>query len=125
MKGLLMTVNFSMRVGSGTGPVTVDPVRCAVSTICAADWSMSLWSYGLRRIRMRCFAIATLPAQCRGSGVGAPGREATAETRSSAASCDDLRDDARADGVAALADCEAKAFLERDRRDQGDLERRV
>ena len=44
MNGLRITVNFSMRVGSGTGPVTVDPVRCAVSTICAADWSISLWS---------------------------------------------------------------------------------
>src|SRR6266542_134872 len=37
MNGLRITVNFSIRVGSGTGPVTVEPVRCAVSSICAAD----------------------------------------------------------------------------------------
>ena len=38
------TVNFSIRVGSGTGPTTSAPVRCAVSTIWAADWSSSRWS---------------------------------------------------------------------------------
>src|SRR5258707_1340209 len=83
-----------MRVGSGTGPVTVDPVRCAVSTICAADWSISLWSYALRRIRMRCFAILLFH---------------------------DLRDDAGADGVATLADGKAHAGLKRDGCPQSDL----
>src|SRR4029453_17777380 len=39
MNGERNTVNFSMRVGSGTGPSTSAPVRCAVSTICAADWA--------------------------------------------------------------------------------------
>src|SRR5437867_2918249 len=100
MKGLLMTVNFSIRVGSGTGPVTVEPVRCAVSTICAADWSMSLWSYALRRIRMRCFAMTTGPRPF---------------------SCEHLGDHARADGVSAFTDGEAQALLERDGRAQGDL----
>ena len=37
MNGDRMTVNFSIRVGSGTGPTTSAPVRCAVSTIWAAD----------------------------------------------------------------------------------------
>ena len=37
MNGERMTVNFSIRVGSGTGPTTSAPVRWAVSTICAAD----------------------------------------------------------------------------------------
>jgi hypothetical protein len=31
-----------MRVGSGTGPLTMAPVRLAVSTISSALWSMSL-----------------------------------------------------------------------------------
>ena len=44
MNGERMTVNFSIRVGSGTGPTTSAPVRWAVSTICAADWSSSRWS---------------------------------------------------------------------------------
>src|SRR5438067_11546999 len=87
MNGLLMTVNFSIRVGSGTGPVTVDPVRCAVSTICAADWSISLWSYALSRIRMRCFAICLRH---------------------------DLCHDARADGVPALADRVPQSGLDGD-----------
>ena len=37
MNGDRRTVNFSMRVGSGTGPTTSAPVRWAVSTIWAAD----------------------------------------------------------------------------------------
>src|SRR6185369_7115750 len=37
MNGERRTVNFSIRVGSGTGPTTSAPVRCAVSTIWAAD----------------------------------------------------------------------------------------
>jgi hypothetical protein len=36
MNGERMTVNFSIRVGSGTGPTTSAPVRWAVSTIWAA-----------------------------------------------------------------------------------------
>jgi hypothetical protein len=32
-----MTQNFSIRVGSGTGPATWAPVRSAVSTIWVAD----------------------------------------------------------------------------------------
>src|SRR5579859_1821969 len=55
--GPRMTVYFSIRVGSGTGPATSAPVRCAVSTICSADWSSNLWSYALSRMRMRCLAI--------------------------------------------------------------------
>jgi large subunit ribosomal protein L3 len=37
INGERRTVNFSMRVGSGTGPTTSAPVRWAVSTICRAD----------------------------------------------------------------------------------------
>ena len=31
-----------MRVGRGTGPLTIAPVRLAVSTISRADWSINL-----------------------------------------------------------------------------------
>src|SRR5215470_15665553 len=39
--GLRSTSKRSMRVGSGTGPLTTAPVRLAVSTISSADWSIS------------------------------------------------------------------------------------
>src|SRR4029079_6714854 len=39
-------------VGNGIGPATLAPVRLAVSTISPADWSRSLWSYALRRMRI-------------------------------------------------------------------------
>src|SRR3954468_5320327 len=92
MNGERRTVNFSIRVGSGTGPTMSAPVRWAVSTIWAADWSSSRWSYALRRIRIRCFAMS-----------GA-----------------DARDRAGADGPATLADGEALADLEGDRGDELD-----
>ena len=44
MNGERMTQNFSIRVGSGTGPATLAPVDSAVSTILLADWSRILWS---------------------------------------------------------------------------------
>ena len=58
MNGERSTVNFSILVGSGTGPTTSAPVRWAVSTIWSADWSSSRWSYALRRMRIRCRAMA-------------------------------------------------------------------
>src|SRR4029079_1132848 len=47
-------------VGSGIGPATLAPVRFAVSTISPADWSSSLWSYALSRMRMRGVVMAVL-----------------------------------------------------------------
>jgi hypothetical protein len=38
------------RVGSGTGPEVTAPVRRAVRTISAADWSSVAWSYDLSLI---------------------------------------------------------------------------
>src|SRR5687768_14899384 len=93
--GPRMTVYFSIRVGSGTGPAIAAPVRCAVSTICSADWSSSLWSYAFSRMRMRCLAMAL---------------------------ADHLGDHAGAHRVAALADGEALSLLDGDRRDQLDVD---
>src|SRR5690606_26230738 len=45
-------------VGSGMGPLTVAPVRVAVSTIFAAELSRILWSKA--RSRMRIFCLATM-----------------------------------------------------------------
>ena len=44
-------------VGSGTGPLTVAPVRFAVSTISRAELSIRRWSNAFKRIRMFWFAI--------------------------------------------------------------------
>ena len=41
--------------GQGHGPDTVAPVRLAVSTIFSALWSISWWSYALRRMRIISF----------------------------------------------------------------------
>src|SRR5579884_3739089 len=98
MKGERRTVNFSMRVGSGTGPDTTAPVRWAVSTIWLADWSMILWSWALRRMRIRCLGMALF---------------------------EDLADDAGAHGAPALADGEPQALLHGHRHDQLDLHRHV
>src|SRR5205814_10312968 len=49
---LTSTVKRSILVGSGTGPLTVAPVRLAVSTISRADESIRRWSNAFKRIRM-------------------------------------------------------------------------
>ena len=43
MNGPRMTVNFDPR-RQRNGADDLHLVRCAVSTICSADWSSSLWS---------------------------------------------------------------------------------
>src|SRR5262245_5808829 len=50
--GERLTVNFSMRVGSGMGPRTWAPVRFAVFTISRVDVSRIRWSNALSRMRM-------------------------------------------------------------------------
>src|SRR5215203_5618213 len=50
--GERLTVNFSMRVGSGIGPRTCAPVRFAVFTISRVDESRIRWSNALRRMRI-------------------------------------------------------------------------
>src|SRR5205085_10923453 len=50
--GERLTVNFSMRVGSGIGPRTWAPVRFAVFTISRVDVSRIRWSNALSRMRM-------------------------------------------------------------------------
>src|ERR1043166_8070922 len=90
--GLRSTVYTVLRVGSGTGPEVTAPVRRAVRTISAADWSSVAWSYDFSLIRIFCSILGPL--------------------------LDDLGDDAGADGAAALADGRAQLLLHRDRRDQ-------
>ena len=46
------TVYLRISVGSGTGPRTFACVRRTVSTIFFVDWSMTSWSYALRRMRI-------------------------------------------------------------------------
>src|SRR6185437_6382014 len=88
-------------VGSGTGPDTVAPDRCAVSTMERADRSTSVWSYPFSLMRIFCCATVSgslvLPSLL-----------------------DDLGDSAGADGAAALADCEAQALVHGDRLNQLD-----
>src|SRR5256885_2597150 len=57
-------------VGSGIGPAILAPVRLAVSTISPADWSSSLWSYALRRMRMRGVVMAILDYFLAGAAAG-------------------------------------------------------
>src|SRR5262245_51461954 len=99
LNGLRITVYTFFSVGSGTGPVTVAPVRCAVSTIDSADRSSWEWSYPLRRMRIFCCGNGAL--------------------------LDDLGDDAGADRAAALANREAEALVHRDRLTEVDLHVRV
>src|SRR5947208_16995557 len=75
----------SILVGSGTGPLTVAPVRLAVSTISRADESIRRWSNAFKRIRMFWFAIPTTPG------------------KKSFALLQNLPHHARPDGLAALA----------------------
>src|SRR5690242_3433466 len=101
LNGPRMTQYTFFSVGSGTGPDTVAPDRCAVSTMERADRSTSVWSYPFSLMRIFCCATVSgslvLPSLL-----------------------DDLGDGAGADGAAALADCEAQALVHGDRLDQLD-----
>src|SRR5262245_14252084 len=83
--GLRSTVYTVLRVGSGTGPDVIAPVRRAVRTISAADWSSVAWSYDLSLMRIFWSIVGPL--------------------------FHDVGDDAGADGAAALADREAQLLL--------------
>jgi hypothetical protein len=65
-----LTVNFSSRVGSGTGPRTRAPVRFAVLTISRVEASRTRWSNALSR--MRIFWPFMMPVP---KAAGAPARE--------------------------------------------------
>src|SRR5689334_18301289 len=92
--GERLTVNFSIRVGSGIGPRTRAPVRLAVFTISPVDWSSTRWSKALRRMRMFWLSMSVLAL---------------------GSACflllDDGCDDACTDGAAAFADGEAQALV--------------
>src|SRR4051812_33898222 len=83
----------------------VAPVRWAMSTIWVAERSSWVWSYPFNRMRIFC-ATCRLPFPERSLLV-------------------DLRDDAGADGAAALADRETETLIHGDRLDQLDLHVRV
>src|SRR5258708_1649547 len=90
--GLRSTLYTVLRVGTRTGPAVTAPVRRAVRTISAADWSTVARPYDVSWMRVFCSMLGPLLGE-----VGADGG---------------------ADGAAALADGEAQLLLHRDRRDQ-------
>src|SRR5215470_9297663 len=87
-----LTVNFSIRVGSGIGPRTCAPVRFAVLTISLVDWSSTRWSNAFRRMRIFWLSMVDVRLLSRCSVAGML--------------LDDGGDDAGADGAAAFADRE-------------------
>src|SRR5712692_2966886 len=92
--GERITVYRCFSVGSGTGPRTLAWVRITVSTIFLVDWSMTSWSYALRRIRIFCL----LPSGAMSLRL-----------------LDDRGHAARANRPATLTDGEAEALLHGDR----------
>ena len=56
-----MTVNILFVVGIGTGPATLAPVLSAVSKICWADTSRTLWSKALSIILIFCVGGINFP----------------------------------------------------------------
>src|SRR5919108_324443 len=140
LNGLRITQYTFFSVGSGTGPDTVAPVRCAVSTISRAARSIASWSYALRRILILVaaseanFLCASLSFSSRERGAAPfavgprPGRirnflkkGPVLVDRPRGVLLDDVRDDPRADGATALADRESQALVHGDRSDELDL----
>src|SRR3954447_26974428 len=145
LNGERMTAYTFFSVGRGTGPDTVAPVRCAVSTISLAAVSIAEASYAFRRMRILfCAATGafcpvlevgflTGGVTCRrrvAVGCAARLRFVSDERRGRGAGAahvpqrgllDDFGDDARADGAAALTDGEAQAGVHGDGLDQLDL----
>src|SRR6476469_7818510 len=121
--GERLTVNFSMRVGSGMGPRTWAPVRFAVFTISRVDESRIRWSNALRRMRIFWPFIAVLSLVRR----VANGGKSPFATHYSLFACllDDACDDAGTDGAAAFADRETQLLFHRDRHDQVHFHRDV
>src|SRR3977135_4435176 len=111
--GERLTVNFSMRVGSGIGPRTWAPVRFAVFTISRVDVSRIRWSNALRRMRIFGPFIAVIFLFRHGGVCPAPPRleiKKVPDARQKAGHhdgyflLDDARDDAGADGAATFTD---------------------
>src|ERR1700719_3439955 len=131
--GERLTVNFSIRVGSGIGPRTWAPVRFAVFTISRVDVSRIRWSNALRRMRIFWPFIAVVFLFRHGRAC--PGhprlkrKSWMAGTRAGMTTdrflLDNGCDDAGTDGAAALADREAQLLFHRDRHDQVHLHRDV
>src|SRR3954454_2207418 len=119
LNGERMTAYTFFSVGSGTGPETDAPVRVAVSTISLAAVSIAEWSYALRRMRI-LFCVGA--AMCvEGAGQKPAPWFLRFFDSLDRSLLDDLGDDARADGPAALANREAEPLVHGDRLDQLDL----
>src|SRR6266568_697388 len=101
MKGLRITVSLAISVGSGMGPAVRALARRAVSMILSAAWSSTRWSYALSRIRIFCATLLALFP--------------------SSLLLDDFRGGAGAYGLAAFADGEPEAGLDRDGLTEGDI----
>src|SRR6202008_4162883 len=117
--GERLTVNFSMRVGSGMGPRTCAPVRFAVFTISRVDVSRIRWSNALSRMRMfwPFIAVSLSSSRLCEYRVENSGR-CDHPLFPYSTLLDDGGDDAGADGAAAFADREAQLLFHRDRHDQ-------
>src|SRR5581483_5967093 len=106
--GERLTVNFSMRVGSGMGPRTCAPVRFAVFTISRVDVSRIRWSNALSRMRMFWPFIAVCFLLVGGDQRVAKLYPLPAFPYSPDCLLDDRGNDAGADGAAAFTDGEAQ-----------------
>src|SRR5690606_21900680 len=117
--GERLTVNFSMRVGSGIGPRTLAPVRLAVETISRVEASSTRWSNALRRMRIFCpFIRQILVPLRRGSWPRRAGCVYRTLFR-------DACNNPCANRTAALADGEAQLLLHGDRHDQFHIDRHI
>src|SRR5258708_3442014 len=124
--GERLTVNFSMRVGSGIGPRTCAPVRFAVFTISRVDESRIRWSNALRRMRIFWPFIAVVSLFRHGRACPGhprlkrkswmPGTRPGMTTDSLL--LNNARHHARTHRAAAFADGEAQFLFHRDRHDQ-------
>src|SRR5450631_602864 len=131
--GERLTVNFSMRVGSGIGPRTWAPVRFAVFTISRVDESRIRWSNALRRMRIFWPFIAVVSLFRHGRAC--PGHPRLKRkswmpgTRPGMTTdlilLDNACDDAGTDGAATFTDRETELLFHRDRHDQVHFHRDV
>src|SRR5690349_9879789 len=123
--GERLTVNFSMRVGSGMGPRTWAPVRLAVFTISRVDVSRIRWSNALSRMRIFWPFIAVSFFRSSREWQAANRFFYSPPADRIVSLLDDADDDARTDRTATFTDGEAQLLVHRDRHDQVNFHRHV